>query len=110
MELYKEILTHVLSHEQVQVSFPNLKIDAQKIVETAAYMALRNIKEIIHDESLEDDECFKKLKPLLSSLKRLAVMEDFVMIIKTPVIRRAFLCVEIFPDLRYSYNTEYFHK
>ena len=71
MELYKEILTHVLSHEQVQVSFPNLKIDAQKIVETAAYMALRNIKEIIHDESLEDDECFKKIEAIIIEFEAL---------------------------------------
>ena len=71
MELYKEILTHVLSREEVQVSFPNLKIDAQKIVETAAYMALRNIKEIIHDESLEDDECFKKIEAIIIEFEAL---------------------------------------
>jgi len=71
MELYKEILTHVLSHEEVQVSFPNLKIDAQKIVETAAYMALRNIKEIIHDESLEDNECFKKIEAIIIEFEAL---------------------------------------
>lgn len=65
MELYKEILINFLSHEHAQVSFPNLKIDAEKIVESAAYIALRNIKEIIHDESLEDDECFKKIEAII---------------------------------------------
>lgn len=69
MDLYKEILVHILSCEQAEVTFPNLKIDAEKIVETAAYMALRNIKEIIHDDSLEDDECFRKIEAIIVELE-----------------------------------------
>ena len=40
-------------------------------METAAYMALRNIKEIIHDERLEDDECFKKIEAIIIEFEAL---------------------------------------
>lgn len=33
MELYKEILAHILQNEELHVIFPNLEIDAAAIIE-----------------------------------------------------------------------------
>lgn len=46
MELYKEIITNILANEEVQVIFPNLNIDGNKIVELKSYKALQKIKTI----------------------------------------------------------------
>lgn len=65
MELYKEILAHILEKEKVQVFFPNLKIEAKEMVEMACYKALCEIKAIIEDTELEDDECFMRIENMV---------------------------------------------
>ena len=69
MELYKEILIQALKNEELSVTFPNLKIDGAEIVEKECYKALRRIKDIIHDDSLSDGECFKKLEEFICSFE-----------------------------------------
>ena len=59
MELFQEILCHALANEKAQVSFPGLtNTDAAKIAQLECYKALRKIKVILEDDSLEDSECF----------------------------------------------------
>ena len=59
MKLFPEILRHALANEKAQVSFPGLtNTDAAKIIELECYQALRKIKTILEDDSLEDSECF----------------------------------------------------
>ena len=71
MSLYQEILVAVLQHEQVHVTFPNLEIDAAKIVELKCYQALKNIKAIIEDDSLEDADCFMRIEEIVCQLEEL---------------------------------------
>ena len=52
MELYKEILCHVLANEKIQVSFPELiHTDVTKIVELACYKDLGTINAILEDNT-----------------------------------------------------------
>ena len=44
MELYKELLTHILSQEEIKITFPDLNIDIAHIVELEAYNVLNEIK------------------------------------------------------------------
>ena len=71
MDLCKEILTNVLRNEEVRVIFPNLHIDAAKIVEMKCYEALQKIKAIIEDDSLEDSECFMKIEEIVQVFEHL---------------------------------------
>ena len=71
MELYLEILAHILAHEELQITFPNLRIDAAQIVEGECYKALQNIKTIIEDDSLEDRECFMKIEKVVCALEEI---------------------------------------
>lgn len=50
MEIYQEILSRVLSQTEMEVTFPNLKMDVQAIVEMECYEALQRIQEILKDE------------------------------------------------------------
>ena len=61
MELYQEILRHILADEKIQASFPELtNSDSTKIVELECYRALRKIK-----ASLEDSECFYRIEEIV---------------------------------------------
>ncbi len=69
MELYKEILANILRKEEIQISFPNLKLDAAQIIEFECYKALKTIKAIIEDDSLEDKECFMKIEEIVCTFE-----------------------------------------
>lgn len=73
MELYEEILLNTLCDEKtvVEVSFPNLTIDAEKIVGAASYGALIGIQNILRDDSLNDKECFYKIEEIVRIFERL---------------------------------------
>ena len=71
MELYKEILAGVLAHQEVQITFPNLKINLTEIVESESYQALQKIKAVITDDSLSDSECFMKIEEIISIFETL---------------------------------------
>ncbi len=71
MELYQEILARILSGGEAKVSFSDLRIDAEKIVEMACYRALQKIKAIIEDDSLNDRECFMKIEEIVCVLEEM---------------------------------------
>ena len=66
MELFQEILCHVLADKKVQVSFSELTdTEVIKIVELECYKALQKIKDILEDDSLEDSECFHQIEEIV---------------------------------------------
>ena len=72
MELYQEILCHVLANEKVQVSFPELtNTDVTKIVELECYKALRKIKAILENDALADSECFQQIEEIVCTFEEL---------------------------------------
>lgn len=72
MELYQEILCHVLANEKVQVSFPELvNTDVIKIVELECYKALAKIKAILEDDALADSECFQQIEEIVCAFEAL---------------------------------------
>ena len=69
MKLSVEILAHLLSQENAQIVFPELKINAGEIVEMQCYQALRRIREIVRDDTLEDKECFERIERIICELE-----------------------------------------
>ena len=65
MKLYVEILAHFLSHQNAQIIFPELQLNAKEIVELQCYQALARIQEILHDTALEDRECFERIEEIV---------------------------------------------
>lgn len=65
MHLYKEVLIRVLEKEEINTFFPNLNIDAREIVKLECYRALQKIKAIIEDDSLEDQDCFRRIEEII---------------------------------------------
>ena len=72
MELYQEILCHVLANEKVQISFQELiNTDVTKIVELECYKALRKIKAILENDALADNECFQQIEEIVCTFEAL---------------------------------------
>lgn len=71
MNLYQEILLRVLEAEPMEVTFPNLKIDAAEIVRMKCYQALEQIKEILADDRLDDSACCVKIEEILCVLEEI---------------------------------------
>lgn len=71
MDLYKEILIHLLENEDIEIRFPNLEISAERLIEIESYIALQKIKMIIEDDSLNDEECFLKIEKIIQVLEEI---------------------------------------
>jgi hypothetical protein len=65
MDLYQEILIHVLCGQEMKIGFPNLEGNIQALLDSACYQTLEKIKEVIHDDSLDDPECFAKIEKII---------------------------------------------
>ena len=64
MELLQEMLAHLLAQGEIQVSFPDLE-NLTEALEAESYQALRKIKAVIEDDSLDDRECFQKIEEVI---------------------------------------------
>ena len=71
MELYQELLAHILSKQEIQVTFSNFTIDANELVEQTCYKLLRRIRDIVRDDSLSDPECFAQIEAIVSEFEAL---------------------------------------
>ena len=69
MNLYKELLIHILSNPTVQVEFPHVSLNISEIIEGECYQILQEIKSIIDNEQLEDDECFLRIEYIMQSME-----------------------------------------
>ncbi len=82
MDLYKELLTSVLSRSAVQVKFPDVTINPSEIVEGECYQILQEIKDILENEALEDSECFLRIESIMQIMESrgitIANRHDFV--------------------------------
>ena len=71
MELYADILKHLLMNEKIEVRFPDLKTDSAELVESVCYQILRKIKEIIEDDRLDDEICYLKIEQIICALEEI---------------------------------------
>ncbi|MBQ2774634.1 MAG: hypothetical protein IJF40_01930 [Clostridia bacterium] len=71
MELYEEIILNYLRNEEAHLLFPNLEIDTQEILKLESYRALKRIKEIIEDDTIDDKECFIKIEEIVRTFEKM---------------------------------------
>lgn len=73
MELCKEILIRAFRSDEAQVFFPELQVDAAKIVKMECYRLLREIQAVVEDDSLRDAECFRQIEEIVSVLNEAGI-------------------------------------
>ena len=69
MDLYMELLREILYKAPVQVTFPNLTVNQTELLNSISYQALCKIRDIVRDDSLRDDECFKQIEAIVCVLE-----------------------------------------
>ena len=73
MDLYQQILMHILEEKKDALSTPEIKAAMDRAVELKSYHTLVKIKQIIEDESLEDPECFQRIEAILTALENAGI-------------------------------------
>jgi len=71
MDVYKDILVEMLSRSKckVKVEFGNLKLtSADVMVEMTCYHAIKRIREILNDNSLDDFQCIEEIVLMLENI------------------------------------------
>lgn len=75
MELYTRVLSTMLAEMirsgESEIVFPNLDLNAKEIAEMRCYKALKEIREILDDNSLEDDSCFWRIEAIVSTFEKM---------------------------------------
>lgn len=75
MDQYTEILTHMLQNHQakIEVTFPDLSLSSNEIVESSALHVLIQIQKILQDDSLKDEECLFKIEAIVHELEQIGL-------------------------------------
>lgn len=67
--LLRDILTHAVAHERIEVTFPGLEEKLPDLFELACFQLLSRIKDIIGDPALSDRECFEKMEEIVCAFE-----------------------------------------
>lgn len=65
MQLYSDMLEKILTEQKGRIIIPGFKINADKIIKKRCYKALREIKKVLEDYTLEDEDCFKRIEEIV---------------------------------------------
>lgn len=71
MDLLKDIIYDKIERDEIIVTIAGKNTDIDKIVEGTCYKALNEIKYIIENDSLPDEECFLKIEEIIRVFERL---------------------------------------
>ncbi len=71
MDLYHELLAHMLANEELHITFPNLQIPTKNLIHDACYNALCEIKSVLENDDLSDPECFDRIEEIVRIYEQL---------------------------------------
>ena len=73
MELYQAVLCQILKEQPMEITFPNLQLDLNKVIEGRCYQALCQIKSVLANGASDDAECFAKIEEIVCLLEDLGI-------------------------------------
>lgn len=71
MELLKDIIYDKIEKDEINVIILGKNTDIYKLLESTCYKALNDIKTILENDSLSDEECFLKIEEIIRVFERL---------------------------------------
>ena len=71
MEFYKEIVIQLLQNKEISMDAFADHESLYKILENKCYLTLKEIKNILEDDTLEDPECFMKIEQIVCAFEEL---------------------------------------
>ena len=66
MDFYEEMLVEILGQNKFKLILNNLDWPLEEVIENKCYQALKEIKEILENDVLNDQECFAKIEAIIS--------------------------------------------
>ena len=69
MTLYEELLWGCLTNLPVQVTFPNLTVNPNDLVEMKSFLAIERIRDILEKEGLTDQERTMQIRYIIYTLE-----------------------------------------
>lgn len=71
MELYRDMLCRILETEEFEILLPKWNRKVEEMMELKCYQALQEIKRILEDDELDDEECFESIEKIISVFEAL---------------------------------------
>ena len=71
MELYRDMLCRILETEEFEILLPKWNMKVEKMMELKCYQALQEIKRILEDDELDDEDCFDIIERIISVFEKL---------------------------------------
>ena len=71
MELYRDMLCRILETEEFEILLPKWNMKVEEMLELKCYQALQEIKRILEDDELDDEECFESIEKIISVFETL---------------------------------------
>lgn len=65
MDLMTKLFAKALESQKITVSFADKDFDPRESMESVSIAALRRIREILTDATLDDAECFQKIEAIV---------------------------------------------
>ena len=73
MEPWKDILAQALATERLRENLRDFTLDPAALAEMKCYQAIKDIKEILEREDLDDAACFWRIEEVLCRLEALGL-------------------------------------
>ena len=70
-ELLGDIVARAIAAGKIQISFSGMDCTVAEVVEGECYQALKKIKAIIDDDTLDDRDCFYKIEEIVCVLEEI---------------------------------------
>ena len=77
MKLYKEILICLLKETDIEVDFKGIEFDFNKLLEDRCYVALNEIKKILANDTINNEDCLTKIQHIVDTYKTLFIPETY---------------------------------
>lgn len=71
MELYRDMLCRILETEEFEILLPKWDMKVEEMMEMKCYQALQEIKRILEDDELNDEECFESIEKIIAVFEKL---------------------------------------
>lgn len=71
MDLFKDVIYDKIKKDEITVIISGKNADIDRIVESTCYKALNEIKSILENDSLTDEECFLKIEEIIRVFEQL---------------------------------------
>lgn len=65
----QEILTHAFRNSYAELRFPEIQVNLNQMIEGTCYQAILEIKKILADPSLQDNDCFCAIEEIVCILE-----------------------------------------